>query len=129
MTLDSLADCCLGSACRRCKVIFEAVETLLPELAVFIEPAGGLAKGLGFQFAGTPLGFAAAGDEAGAFEHAEVLGDGGHAQSRTARLIFVTDVSPRARRARIARRVGSARAANVELIESSMLYKTSRLYN
>jgi hypothetical protein len=41
----------------------------------------------------------------------------------------VTDVSPIASRARMARRVGSASAANVELIWSSIRYSTSLLNN
>jgi hypothetical protein len=61
------------------QVVFEAVEALFPELAVFVDPPGGFAEGVGFEFAGTPLGFTASGDEAGALEDAEVFRYGGHA--------------------------------------------------
>jgi hypothetical protein len=95
------------------EVVFEAVKALFPELAVFVDPSGSLAERIGFEFAGTPLGFATAGDEC--LETAGMLISKGSASS-------VTEASPRARRARMARRVGSASAEKVELMESFIAY-------
>src|SRR5262245_47358845 len=57
------------------KVGVQTIEALFPELAVMFEPVGGAFKRRGVQTTGTPLCFAALADEAGAFEHAQVLGD------------------------------------------------------
>src|SRR5580658_10301389 len=46
------------------EVIVEAIEALLPELAVAFEILGDVFEGLGLEAAGTPLGVAGAGDEA-----------------------------------------------------------------
>src|SRR5271156_3280514 len=48
--------------------IVEAVETLLPELAVLLDPVGEFAEGLGVEFARAPLRFPSASDQAGVFE-------------------------------------------------------------
>src|ERR1700756_3191525 len=61
------------------QVFVQTVEALLPETAVVIEPVGDLLEPRPFETAGTPLRVAAAGDEAGALEHLEVLRDGGEA--------------------------------------------------
>jgi hypothetical protein len=55
----------------------EALEVGGPDAAVFFEPFGSFDERLGFEAAGAALGVLAAGDEAGAFEDFEVLGDGG----------------------------------------------------
>src|SRR5580658_9245509 len=47
------------------EVIVEAIEALLPELAIALEPMGGLLERLGLEPAGPPLGVAAAGDQTG----------------------------------------------------------------
>jgi len=61
------------------QVFVEPIKSLLPELAIFVEPSGGFAKGVSFELAGSPLGFATTGDEASSLEHAKVFGDGRHA--------------------------------------------------
>ncbi len=61
------------------QIIGEAIEALLPDDSIFFDPIGDLLERGGLEAAGAPLSFAAAGDEAGALEDFEVLGDGGHA--------------------------------------------------
>lgn len=57
---------------------------MFPELAVGVDPGGGVFEAFGFESAGAPLGVAAAGDEAGSFEDFEMFGDAGerHAEGR-----------------------------------------------
>ena len=55
----------------------EALEAPLPELAVALEPVGGLGERLGLEPARPPLRVAAARNQPGALEHLEVLGDRG----------------------------------------------------
>jgi hypothetical protein len=57
------------------QVIVEAIEGLFPELAIALEPMGGILEGLDFEATGTPLGLPAAGDQAGVLEDFQVLGD------------------------------------------------------
>ena len=59
------------------QVVVEAVEAGLPVAAVLLQPVGGVLEGFRPEAAGAPLLLAAAGDEAGAFQDLEVLGDGG----------------------------------------------------
>lgn len=54
----------------------QALEITFPDFAVAFEPVADFGKGLGFDAARAALGVAAAGDKAGAFEDAKVLGDG-----------------------------------------------------
>jgi hypothetical protein len=53
------------------------VERAFPEWAIFREPTVELLQRFRLQLAGTPLRLAAAGDEAGAFQHFQMAGDGG----------------------------------------------------
>src|SRR5580704_3725379 len=53
----------------------EPLEPALPELAVTLEPCRGVGQWLGFEAARPPLGVAAAGNQTGAFQHFQVLGD------------------------------------------------------
>jgi len=55
----------------------EPIEGGLPEFAVLFEPLTGFGEWGGGEAAGAALGVAVAGDEAGALEDFEVLGDGG----------------------------------------------------
>src|SRR5262245_56888350 len=57
------------------QVLIEPVEALLPEPAVVLHPAGDLLQRPGDEPARSPLGVAAAGDQAGRLQHLEVLGD------------------------------------------------------
>ena len=50
---------------------------LLKETAVFIDPVGNFSERTGVEMTGTPLRVAAARDQSGAFEHFEMLRDGG----------------------------------------------------
>ena len=57
------------------QIQFEAIQTLLPELAVFIHPAGGRLQRPRFKPAGPPLRPARPRDEARVLEHLEMLGN------------------------------------------------------
>src|SRR3989304_3795394 len=59
------------------QVIVQAFETLLPVAAIVFDPLVGLFQRARLQAAGTPLRLAAAGDEPGALQYLEVLGDSG----------------------------------------------------
>src|SRR5690348_10344044 len=61
------------------QIVVEAVEALLPEAAIMLDPARHVLERSGLEPAWPPLRLAAARDEAGALQHLEVLGDGGHA--------------------------------------------------
>ena len=61
------------------KVFVQSVEAFFPESAVVIDPLGDVLERAGVEMAGPPLRVAAAGDQAGALEHFEVLGDRRHA--------------------------------------------------
>ena len=61
------------------EVLVEPVEALLPIPAILVEPIGCGFELARVELAGTPLGVAAAGDEARPFEDFEVTGDGGKA--------------------------------------------------
>src|SRR5207248_5506102 len=65
--------------------VVQALEVGLPEFAVAFEPFVGLRERLGFDAAGPPLGVAAARNQARAFQHLEVLGDGGLAHGERLR--------------------------------------------
>ena len=67
------------------QVLVQPVEALFPELAVALQPVGHVLERRGLQPARPPLGLAALGDQPGALEHLEVLGDGRQAHARTAR--------------------------------------------
>src|SRR2546422_10252617 len=101
----------------------EALVVPFPQPAVAFQPPGRLAGPLGLEAARPPLRVTAARNQAGALQHLQVLGDRRKVLERagTFRCLeiangsasSVTDASPDARRARIARRVGSARAAKM----------------
>ena len=59
------------------QVVVEAIEALFPELAIAFKVLGDVFEGLGLEAAGTPLGVAGAGDEAGVLKDFQVLGDCG----------------------------------------------------
>lgn len=61
------------------EVIFQAVETLVPELAILLHPIGNVAQWLRFEPAGPPLRLATLRDQAGALQYLEMLGNGGRA--------------------------------------------------
>jgi len=61
------------------KIFVQAIEAFGPETPVMLDPVGYIFEGASLEAARTPLRFAAAGDQPGALEHFEVLGDGGHA--------------------------------------------------
>src|SRR5690242_15476788 len=61
------------------QIIVQPIETLLPETPILLQPVGGVLKRTGLEPAGPPLCLATARDQAGAFQHLEVLGDGGQA--------------------------------------------------
>src|SRR6266508_2666483 len=58
------------------QVFVQAIEAVLPELAIPLDPVGGLLEALRLEPAGPPLRIAAARDEAGALEDFQVLRDG-----------------------------------------------------
>src|ERR1700754_2255766 len=57
------------------EVVVEAVEALLPELAVGFDPAGDLPQGLRLDLAGAALRIAAARDEPCVFQDLQMLRD------------------------------------------------------
>src|SRR5215207_5018868 len=67
------------------QVVVEPVEALVEEAAVVLEPAVDALQSLGIEAAGTPLRLAAAGDEAGALQHLQMLRDGGQAHAERLR--------------------------------------------
>src|SRR5579859_365098 len=70
----------MNSFCfQRAQIVVEPVEALLPELAIVLHPLMHFLEGGGLQPARTPLRFASVGDQPGALQHFQVLGDGRHA--------------------------------------------------
>ena len=67
------------------EVVVEAVEALLPELAVILEPLVDAAQRLRLDLARPPLRLPAAGDEARVLQHLQVLRDGGEADRERGR--------------------------------------------
>src|SRR3954463_6445336 len=65
----------LPAALQIAQVVVEAVEALLPEAAVLLDPARDLAQRRGFEAARAPLRFAPAGDEPHLLEHLEMPRD------------------------------------------------------
>src|SRR5262245_50120605 len=59
------------------QILLQAIEARLPEPAIMREPIGGVAHWRGVEPARPPLRLAPPRDQAGAFEHLEVLGDAG----------------------------------------------------
>src|SRR5690606_12977221 len=57
------------------QVDVQAIETLLPQAPVVLDPLRGGIQGLRLEPRRAPLAFAAAHDEPGALQHLEVLGD------------------------------------------------------
>lgn len=60
------------------EMALEGIDVRRPEAAVLVDPGGGVFEGAGVEAAGPPLRFATARDQAGAFQHLEVFGDGRH---------------------------------------------------
>src|SRR5438128_3403304 len=58
------------------EIIVQAIEALLPEVAVVLQPVGGVLERPRLEPAGPPLGLAAARDQAGSLQHLEMLGHG-----------------------------------------------------
>src|SRR5213594_3367167 len=75
---DSVAALVLAAMFLLQKVV-QAIEALLPEASVVFEPVRSVLERTRPEPAGSPLGLAAARDQAGALQHLEVLGDGGKA--------------------------------------------------
>src|SRR5207245_8454315 len=61
------------------QIALEAVEALVPEAAIMLDPVGDLLQRARLQPAGPPLRLAAARDQAGALQHLEMLRDAGKA--------------------------------------------------
>src|SRR5690349_18381380 len=57
------------------EVILQPVEPLLPELTIALQPVVDAFQRLRLELAGPPLRLAAARDQAGGFQHLEMLGD------------------------------------------------------
>src|SRR5689334_22240610 len=95
----------------------EAVEALLPETAIVADPPGGPFERRCIEANGAGLGVAAAQDEAGAFKHLQVLGDGWLAQSEGGDELVDRGLAGREpRKDRAPRRVGQSREYAVELL-------------
>src|SRR5262245_48061564 len=61
------------------QIIVQTIETLLPDAPILLQPVGGVLEWTRLEPAGPPLRLTTAGDQAGALQHLEVLGDGGQA--------------------------------------------------
>src|SRR6516162_1637222 len=59
------------------EIFVEAIKAFFPEATVVLEPLGGVLEWPRLNPAGPPLRLAAARDQPGAFQHLQVLGDGG----------------------------------------------------
>ena len=68
---------CLRFRLQFVKQSIEALEVALPELTVTLEPLAGLGERFRFEATGPALGVTAPGDEPGAFENLEMLGNRG----------------------------------------------------
>src|SRR5256712_485323 len=68
-----------GLLLKLAEVAVEAVEALLPEAPIALDPVGDLPQALGLEPAGPPLRVAAPGDQAGGLEHLEALRGPGEA--------------------------------------------------
>jgi hypothetical protein len=60
-----------------CEKVVQPLDRGLPVLAIRFEPLRGFGERLRLESAGTALGVVGTGNEAGALQHFEVLGDGG----------------------------------------------------
>ena len=63
------------------EIVVEPIEALLPQAAIAFEPVVNAFQRGRFEPAGPPLRLAAARDQAGVFQHLEMLGDGGRRSS------------------------------------------------
>src|SRR6202790_1004115 len=61
------------------QVIVQAIEALLPETAIVLQPISGVLERTRLEPAGPPLRLATARDQTRALQHFEMLGDGGKA--------------------------------------------------
>jgi len=104
------------------EVMVEAIEALVPEPAIAFEPVVHLLEGAGLDPARPPLRLPAARDETARSSTLRCLETAGRLMANGS-ASSVTDVSPNASRARMARRVGSARAAKVVLRRSVGIMK------
>jgi hypothetical protein len=59
------------------QIVVQAIDAVLPKTAVLLHPIGNAPQRLRFEPAGSPLCFAAALEQPRAFEHLEVLRNGG----------------------------------------------------
>src|ERR1700722_2411280 len=89
------------------QVVFEAIEALLPEDAILIEPVGRVLERTRFEAAGTELGIAAATDQAGTFQDLQMLGD-----CRKAHVEWLGQLVDRGFAAGEAREYGAARGVS-----------------
>ena len=111
------------------EVVVQAFEALFPMAAVLVHPVRDVAQRARPQPARSPLRLATLLDETGPLEHPQVLRDRGLAHVERGGQLLDRGLAL-ARRARIARRVGSARAANVVLSWSvGCMSITTWLYN
>src|SRR6266542_1968057 len=111
------------------EVLVESLVARVPETAIVLRPLGDLFERRRFEPAGAPLRLAAARDEAGALEHAEVLGNGRAAdRERRGNLFDRGRAGGEAGENRAARRVGEGGKGRTQVIRCH-LYITTRLTN
>jgi hypothetical protein len=96
------------------EINFQAIETFVPQRPVALEPGVDVFQRVGRDAARAPLRLAAPCDESGALEHLRCLETAGPLILKGL-AISLTVVSPSTSLARMARLVGSARAAKVAL--------------
>jgi hypothetical protein len=93
----------------------QPIEARVPELAVSVGPRGDLHERRGIELARARLRFSTAPDQARTLEDAQVLAHTAGPLMSNGRDSSFTFAGPAASRFKIARRVGSASAANVWL--------------
>src|SRR5215831_9722853 len=99
------------------QIVLQPVETLLPQLAVVLEPIVHVLERRGFNAAGPPLRLAATDDEAGALQHLQVLGYGWQAHFEGLRQLGDRGLAERqARQDGPPRRIGERREGSAEAV-------------
>src|SRR6185312_7971222 len=102
---------------QRLEVIVEAVEPLLPEPPIVVEPLVDALEGSRFEPAGPPLRRAAAGDQPGIFQHFQMLRDRGSADfERSGELADGGLAKGETRENRAPRRVGEGEERGAEAV-------------
>ncbi len=100
-----------------CEVVVEAIETGFPDWPVLLGPVGDLGERSGIERARAVLRVASASDEAGAFEHLEVLRNRGQLHVEwLSKFVDARSTGGQASEDRTARRVGEGRERGAQSV-------------